>query len=288
MGDQPILEPIEERHIDFYGDDVTAVLVPLEAAPQIYVPVRALCDYLGLSWSGQRERILRDPVMSEAVRSVRVTRTERGERDVLALPLDVLPGWLFGISAARVREELRDKIIRYQRECFRVLWEAFKHDIVPTTVQPPIPTASTALTNAEMTLETLRALTHLAEQQVAFERKYDADMAGINQRMDNMGRFLLDAHARTDERLAALELRLSPDAPITDEQAGEISLAVKNVAAALEATGTVKNAYQRVYAELYRRESTGSYKNIRQGRYQAVLDWLHQWHQEVAGEVTGT
>jgi hypothetical protein len=42
MGDQPILEPIEERHIDFYGDDVTAVLVPTQTAPQIYVPVRAL------------------------------------------------------------------------------------------------------------------------------------------------------------------------------------------------------------------------------------------------------
>jgi hypothetical protein len=153
MIDQPILEPIDERHIDFYGDDVTAVLVPAEAVPQIYVPVRALCDYLGLSWSGQRERILRDPVLSEAVRSVRVTRTERGERDVLALPLDMLPGWLFGISAARVREELRDKIIRYQRECFRVLWEAFKHDIVPSAAQSPLPATSTALTNAEMTLE---------------------------------------------------------------------------------------------------------------------------------------
>jgi len=288
MTDQPILEPVNERHIDFYGDDVTAVLVPTEVAPQIYVPVRALCEYLGLSWSGQRERILRDPVLSEAVRSVRVTRTERGERDVLALPLDVLPGWLFGINAARVREELRDKIIRYQRECFRVLWNAFKEDILPPAGHPLVPAPTTSLTNAEMTLETLRALTHLAEQQVAFERKYDADMAHMNQRMDKMGRFLVEAHARTDERLAVLELRLSPDVPITDEQAGEISLAVKNVAAAMEATGTVKNAYQRVYAELYRRESTGSYKNIRQGRYQAVLDWLHDWHQQVTNESTGT
>jgi len=82
-------------------------------------------------------------------------------------------------------------------------------------------------------------------------------------------------------RLTALELRLLPDAPTTDEQAGEISLAVKNVAAAREATGTVKNVYQRVYAELYRCERVGAYRNLPQGRYQAVLDWLHQWHQEL-------
>lgn len=75
MTDQPILEPIEERHIDFYGDDVTAVLVPAEAELQVYVPLRPICDYLGLSWSGQRERTMRDPVLADEVRFVRVTRT---------------------------------------------------------------------------------------------------------------------------------------------------------------------------------------------------------------------
>jgi hypothetical protein len=130
----------------------------------------------------------------------------------------------------------------------------------------------------------LRALTHLAEQQVAFERKYDADMTHIHQRMDKMGRFLLEAHTRTDERLSSLELRLAPDAPISEAQANEIALAVKTVAAALEASGTIKNGYQRVYAELYRRERIGAYRNLPQGRYQPVLDWLHQWHTELTSD----
>lgn len=291
MTNQPQLKPIEERDIDFYGDDLKAVLVASDAEPQIYVPLKPICDALGLNWPSQFKRVQRDPVLSDAAHSIVMTTIKsprRGNQQLTALPLEMLPGWLFGIDSSRVRDDLRDKIVRYQKECFRVLWNAFKQDILPPATSALAPAPTTSLTNAEMTLETLRALTHLAEQQVAFERKYDADMAGIHQRMDKMGRFLLDAHVQTDERLAALELRLSPDAPITDEQAGEISLAVKNVAAALEATGTVKNAYQRVYAELYRRESTGSYKNIRQGRYQAVLDWLHQWHQEVAGESPST
>jgi len=200
----------------------------------------------------------------------------------------MLPGWLFGIDSSRVRNDLRDKIVRYQKECFRVLWNAFKQDILPPATNPLALVPTTSLTNAEMTLETLRALTHLAEQQVAFERKYDADMAGIHQRMDKMGRFLLDAHVQTDERLAALELRLSPAAPISEDQANEIALAVKTVAAALEAAGTITNGYQRVYAELYRRERVGAYRNLPQGRYQAVLDWLHQWHEEVTRASTET
>ena len=125
MMDQPILEPLDERHIDFYGDDVTAVLLPSRtgAAPQIYVPIKPICDYLGLSWPGQSERIRRDLVLSEAMQLIRVTRinSRRGNPEVLALPLDMLSGWLFGITAACVREELRVKIIRYQRECCRVL-----------------------------------------------------------------------------------------------------------------------------------------------------------------------
>ncbi len=42
MTDQPTLESIDERHIDFYGDDVTAVLVATTTAPEVYVPLRPL------------------------------------------------------------------------------------------------------------------------------------------------------------------------------------------------------------------------------------------------------
>jgi len=87
------LIPAEQRSVDFYGDELVAVLVEEEP----YVPIRPICDYLGLSWPGQRERINRDAVLSEVVSTVRVTRTE-GEKDVsrelLCLPIKCLNGWL--------------------------------------------------------------------------------------------------------------------------------------------------------------------------------------------------
>jgi hypothetical protein len=43
-----------------------------------------------------------------------------------------------------------------------------------------------------------------------------------------------------------------------------------------------------VYAKLYRRERIGAYRKLAQGRYQAVLDWLHQWHQDVLGQLPNT
>ena len=95
------LVPIAERQVAFYGDEITAVLLETGEARAIYVPLRPLCEQLGLSWSGQRERVMRDAVLSDELRSVRITRTEAGERDLLCLPLEFLPGWLFGISTEK-------------------------------------------------------------------------------------------------------------------------------------------------------------------------------------------
>ena len=125
--EEKALVPLEQKTIDFYGDEIIAVLIEEEEREQVYIPVRPICDYLGLSWSGQRERINRDPVLADITRFVRVTRTnsQGGNPNVLALPLEYLNGFLFGISANRVKEEIRDNLIRYQRECYRILADAF-------------------------------------------------------------------------------------------------------------------------------------------------------------------
>jgi hypothetical protein len=287
MTDQPILEPLDERHIDFYGDDVTAVLLPSRtgAEPQIYVPIKPICDYLGLSWPGQSERIRRDPVLSDAMQLIRVTRinSRRGNPESLALPLDMLPGWLFGINAARVREELREKIIRYQRECFRALWNAFKHDILPPA---PVPTdlAVSERSGAELALDIATAIQHLAQQQLSLERSVE----GVHGRVDSMARFMRDFVGTTDRRLSALELHLNPQEQLTEAQAGELALAVKAVAAVLSGPDRRTNGYPQVYAELYRRYRISSYKNLPQGKFEDAMTWLHQWHQELMRESTDT
>lgn len=37
------------------------------------------------------------------------------------LPLKYLNGWLFGINANRVNPDLRDRVVRHQRECYEIL-----------------------------------------------------------------------------------------------------------------------------------------------------------------------
>src|SRR4051812_44488865 len=111
-------------------------------------------------------RLQRDPVLAPTVRSVIIMRTDRGEREMVALPLKLIPGWLFGIQASRVKPALREKILRYQQDCYEVLWNAFKGDILPA---PPAPSGAGG---AALALEIAEAVTALARQQLAFEDRF--------------------------------------------------------------------------------------------------------------------
>ena len=83
-----------------------------------------------------------------------------------------------------------------------------------------------------------------------------------------------------DERFTALELQVSPQESISEQQAAEIALAVKNVGYAL-AKGGARSGYGQVYSEMYRRYGISSYKNLPQHAFADVLTWLHTWHADI-------
>jgi hypothetical protein len=123
---------IGEVTIPFYED---RLIVQLGEDGQIYVAVRPIVESLGLDWSAQYRRIRRDPVLSEEIKmiSVAVTATEirqRGEgaKDYLCLPRQFISGFLFGINANRLQPELREKVIKWQREAHLFLDAAFTGD----------------------------------------------------------------------------------------------------------------------------------------------------------------
>lgn len=262
MTDTTALVPIEERTILFEQDALLAVLVEDGGERQVYVPIRPICEYLGLAWHGQYERMKRDDYLATVIRSVRVTRTERGERDMICLPLEVLPGFLFTISVGRVKPELQAKVRLYRERCFRVLWDAFKFDLLlPTDTPAPVPHSG-----ASWAYELATAVQHLAQEQM-----------GLESRMNQAAQW-----ARTiDARVTALEVRSSGGKTISEAEAAELALHVKTVAQAMEGAGHT-NSYQRVYAELYRRYAVASYRSLPHAKFAEALQWLRDWYQEIA------
>lgn len=264
MSDEIVLEPLEVKEIDFYGDKISAALVQLDVVQQIYVPIRPLCEYLGLNWSGQFERIKRNPVMETALSSVRITRTQgKRSQNLVALQLEMLPGWLFGIEAQRVKPELKDKIIRYQRECFRVLWQAFQTEVLGAA---PIEGVTPAVLALMQIRENSLAIARMAEQQIELEKR----VTNHDSRFDKA----VEVFKGLDRRVSELESRVSPPSQISEAQAAEIQLAVKAAAEYLSSKDNTKNHFQSIFQELYRHFRVSSYKNIRVGDYEAVLTFL--------------
>lgn len=249
---------IDQRTVDFEGDEITAVQAE---DGTIYIPIRPLCESLGLNWSGQRQRIQRDAVLSDAFISVVVTHSDIGEASrrpkrstMLCLPLKYLNGWLFGVNAARVNDDVRPRLIAYQRECYDVLATAFQSPTIPE---------SRAVGRLQNIREMGLAIAKMAEEQIAHERR----IAHNEQRLTQAAYVVSDMQ----KRLTAVEQTIRPGTHITDEQAAEVKELVKAVA--MSQGGN----FQAVYGELYRRFNVSSYKLIPQRKYQQVIEFLQEW-----------
>jgi hypothetical protein len=272
------LIPLEQRQVLFYEDEVTAVVVAEGEERQIFVPLRPLTENLGLAWSGQYERLQRDPVLSEEIRSVRVTRTEPGRssvqasaevsREMVCLPLDYLNGWLFGINANRVKAEIRERLIRYQRECYQVLHEAFIEGRLSS--DPDFGELLQSDSPAAQAYRMAAAMMRLARQQLVLEAQ-----------LESHGSRLADHERRLEEVEATLG---DPGRHITPDQASQISQAVKAVAMALSKK-TGRNEYGGVYGEFYRRFGITSYKLLPARRFEEAIAFLSEWHQSLEGKV---
>lgn len=263
------LVPIDERAVDFYGDELTAVLIQEGDRREIYIPVRPIVEYLGLAWSGQFERLQRDAILSEAIRGVRVTRTPGrggGSQEMLALPLKFLPGFLFGVNANRVKEELRERVLRYQRECYDVLADAFQEGRL--TSEPGFSELAEGDSPAAVAYRMAAAVMRLARQQLLLEARQEQ----VEGRVED--------HER---RLEVIEVTLgNPDRLITPAQATRLSQAVKAVAMEL-GKQTKRNEYGGVYGELYRRFDVPGYKELPAAKFDEAMSWLTDWWQQLTG-----
>lgn len=249
------LVPIEERIVEFYGDEIKGVRVTRSPSgrSEFFVPLRPLCDYLGISYTGQRERIERDAVLATKLQSV-IIETGGGPQEMQCLALDYLNGWLFSINANRIKkEENRKRVIRYQEECYLVLRDAFQGS-----------RSADPLAQVE---QLGQALITLAREQREFNSRLDE----TEERVQNM-----------DRRLVAVESRVAPGEPVTEEQAQQISQAVKAIAYKLsERSG--RNEYGGVYSQLYGKFGITSYKLLPAARYEEAMKFLSEWWQQVAG-----
>lgn len=106
---------------NFQGAEILGV----ELDGTVFVVLKPLVETIGLAWNGQLERIKRNAVLREGMRTVRIPSLRGGNQDTVTLRLDRLHGWLFTINSGHAREEIRERVQMFQRECHEVLYRHF-------------------------------------------------------------------------------------------------------------------------------------------------------------------
>lgn len=270
------LVPVEEKQVTFYEDDLTAVRTD---DGTIYVPIRPICGLLGVAWDPQRRRIGRDPVLSEASKGVTVTVTPSSEdgrgggpQVMTCLPLKYLPGFLFGLNASRVKKELRGKIIRYQKECYDVLAEAFQEGRLTSD-----PAFSELLDMADpdvvQAYQIAEAVVKLARNQIMLE-------ARLSGRID-VHQSRLEDH---DQRLELIEATLGDeDRYITEKQATAINQAVRSIGLVLSKKSG-RNEYGACWGEFYRKFGVSKYRHLPAAKFDEAMKWLAEWYSSLTDE----
>ena len=289
------LIPSEQRQVLVVeGEEVLAVRLGAD----IYVPLNPLCAALGIASNRQIARIRRDEVMAEGMRPVRID-TSGGPQVMQCLHLESVPLWLAGLEPSRVNEEIRPRLRVYKRWVRQKVWEAFAAELGLQQATPAAPATGDPTTiSLEQVAELGRALTVMAEQQLAFQRQQTQTMIEVRGSLA-VHESRLDTHeerlAAHDQRLnraadvvrdvsrdiKALKSRLDPGNVITDEQAAELQETIKAIAEELTrqgaATGQQKNYYASLFSELHRRFRVSSYKNLTLEKYERAMAWLHDY-----------
>lgn len=89
-----------------------------------YVAMKPICENIGLQWEAQLRRIKRNHVLSKGMTIMDIP-SNGGIQQYVCLPLGLLNGWLMGVDISKVKLEIKDTLIKYQLECFDVLYKHF-------------------------------------------------------------------------------------------------------------------------------------------------------------------
>jgi len=126
-----------------------------------FVPLKPVCEIIGLSWVAQLERTKAHTVLGRRLQELTVPSGRHRDYKMVCIPLAKFDFWLATINAARYENEaIKDRLTQFQEKCADVLYAHFRKGTAPvegnigrtTVVQPDIFDTSVAQINDLRTL----------------------------------------------------------------------------------------------------------------------------------------
>ena len=89
------------------------------------VPMRPICDALGVNVGAQLDKAKAHPMYSPVIRLSRTTGADGKKYEMVCIELEYVFGWILSIHPDNVSESARESLMAYQRECHHVLFVHF-------------------------------------------------------------------------------------------------------------------------------------------------------------------
>lgn len=142
--------------VNFRGDQ----LYGFENDDGTFVALKPIVESMGMDWSAQLKRVKRNPILAEGMAIMATPFGRGGDQEAVSIKLELVNGWLLTIDTSRIEnDEVRDKVLLYQRECYAVL---FKHFYGRSQTERAEGTAGTP--NPEEPMQVKRSLVTEARQ----------------------------------------------------------------------------------------------------------------------------
>lgn len=254
---------VDQFPFEFYGSTFELYLTDKRS---LILPVRPLCEAMGLDSRSQLRRIENDAAMLDGLSKVvaPILRSDGSsqEREVACLALRLLPYWLGTIDASRVKPELKETIIQFKRELADVAWAAFRSQILPADMMAEL---DTALPRGEQEYHALM------DQAAELKGQVGEHGGRIN---------------HLEDRMSALEARLVGTDFISHQQSRQYLDAVGALGELLkERTKKKASPFAVIHNEIKRQFQVPSYQLIPENEFDKVMEFLAKWWQREAPEI---
>ena len=104
---------------------VNDVMILVSNGPEKLVPIKPICEAMGIEFEPQRKKIQDDIDLSSTASLSMVVASDGKEREMICLPLQYIFGWLFTINPKNVKPEAQEAVRQYRMQCYKALFEYF-------------------------------------------------------------------------------------------------------------------------------------------------------------------
>jgi hypothetical protein len=256
------LQPPRHELIEFDGDRLVAVVLEGDG---VAVPVRVMCESIGLDTETQVGQLRTHPVLSAGLRVVNVAMGGR-IRSVVALIHHRIPFWLATISPNLVNEATRPKLVRYQEELADILARLFYGEAASPTALSANPEIAALQRQLDATVLDMR---RIREALIAEQQRLSTTVHDTQQQLTSLSEIVTE---------------LETVIPIVPAQAEYIQRTLKRLAKRLyqqrakdpSYRQTEENLYQLLFGQFKVDMRIPRYDALPRRDYDRALGWLQE------------